>query len=67
MFSSPRAISYTCTVPLPLGVLPRHTIRAEHGTHLVSYGVNASDLCMCSMICGASVVSMVAMVRRVVW
>lgn len=35
------------------------TKRALHGTHRVSFGVKVIDLWMCSIICGASVVSMV--------
>lgn len=49
----------TTKAPLARGCIPVTTKRALQGTHRVSFGVKVIDLWMCSIIWGASVVSMV--------
>lgn len=49
----------TTKAPLARGCIPVTTKRALHGTHRVSFGVKVIDLWMCSIIWGASVVSIV--------
>ena len=57
-------ISYKLRTPFALGDIPHVMNLADAGTHFVSYGVKFTDLCRCSMSCGASWLSIAMAAAR---